>query len=166
MIPLDELDILIEDLSHDPAKEDIEQLYNCFRDDFIDNPFTIDERKIKVILTNSKIPPFRRYPETFVHIITRKSHLSKKRYFEPERANRIHWIRNILLKRSDPRIKFFQFEDDRKAIKDHYWFEEGKFMVVLKKVTNGLLIVTAFCVDDLEKEKYRRRYQAYRNSIK
>ncbi|MBS3772516.1 MAG: hypothetical protein KGY69_19850 [Bacteroidales bacterium] len=92
--------------------------------------------------------------------------MSKKRYFEPERANRIHWIKNILLQRSDPRIKFFQFEDGRKTIKDHYWFEEGKFMVVLKEVTNGLLIVTAFCVDDLEKEKYRRRYQAYRNSIK
>jgi hypothetical protein len=166
MIPLDELDILIEDLSHDPEEEEIYQLYKRFKEDFIDNPLILDDRKIKVILTNSKIPPFRNYPETFVHIITRKSHLSKKRYFELERANRIHWIRNILLQRSDPKIKFFQFEDDKKAIKDHYWFEEGKFMVVLKKVRNGLLIVTAFCVDDLERGKYRRRYQAYRNSIK
>ena len=166
MIPLDELEILIKDLSHDPSEEEIEQLYTCFRNDFIDNQVTIDKRKIKIILANSKIPSFRQYPETFVHIITRKSHLSKKRYFEPERANRIHWIKNILLQRSDPKIKFFQFEDDNKETKDHYWYEEGKFMVVLKKISNDLLIVTSFCVDDLEKRKYKRRYQNYRNSIK
>ena len=123
MIPLDELDVLIEDLSHDPSEKEIKQLYTCLREDFIDNQVTIDDREIKVILTNTKIPPFRQYPETFVHIITRKSHLSEKRYFEPKRANRTHWIKNILVQRSDPKVKFFQFEDDKKVIKDHYWYE-------------------------------------------
>lgn len=51
-----------------------------------------------------------------------------------ERANRIHWIKNILLQSQDRRIKFFQFRDEENVLKDHYWFEEKDFIVVLKPV--------------------------------
>ena len=92
------------------------------------------------------MPGFRQYPETFVHVVTRKSKLSGKRHFDRERANRIHWIKNILLHSQDRRIKFFQFRDEENILKDHYWFEEKDFIVVLKPVTPNSLLITAFCV--------------------
>lgn len=166
MIELDDLDVLIEDLSYEPSNYEIDLLFKSFKADFIENPFTIDGHKIKIIHSPSIIPSFKSYPETFVHIITRLSELSKKRRFEPDRANRIHWIKNILLQKNDVRIKFFQFNDENKVTKDYYWFEEKNFMIILKKVTNDLMIVTAFCVDLLEKEKYKKRFLKYRASIK
>jgi hypothetical protein len=161
MTDLSELKILIEDLSFDPTSDQIEQIYQVFKNDFIDNQLIIDGKKIKIILDKSNIPAFRSYPETFVHIITRKSYYSGKRSFEPERANRIHWIKEILFQKNDKRIKFFKWQDQNRITKDHYWFEEGNFMVVLKKISKDLIIVTAFCVDKLEIAKYKKRYYQY-----
>jgi hypothetical protein len=165
MIDLSELDVLIDDLSFEYTDEEINQIYKTFKKDFIDNQLIMDEKKIKIILAKSKIPEFRAYPETFVHIITRKSHYSGKRNFEPQRANRIHWIRQILEQKNDSRIKYFEWLDHNRTMKDHYWYEEGNFMVVLKKISKDLMIVTAFCVDEIEKGKYRHRYQQYQRGI-
>lgn len=165
MIDLSELDVLIEDLSFDYTDKEINQIYEVFKRDFIDNPVVIDGKTIKIILSKSKIPEFKAYPETFVHIVSRKSLYSGKRNFESERANRIHWIKEILLQKNDSRIKYFEWLDENRIMKEHYWFEEGKFMVVLKKVSKDLMIITAFCVDETEKRKYKYRYEQYQAGI-
>jgi hypothetical protein len=165
MIDLSELDVLIEDLSFDYTDKEINQIYEVFKRDFIDNPVVIDGKAIKIILAKSKIPEFKAYPETFVHIVTRKNLYSGKRNFEPERANRIHWIKEILLQKNDSRIKYFEWLDENRIMKEHYWYEEGKFMVILKKVSKDLMIVTAFCVDEIEKRKYKYRYEQYQAGI-
>jgi len=166
MIELDELEPLFDKIPLEPDTEIIDQLYDIFKTDFIDNPFTVNGKRVKIILQRSNMPGFRQYPETFVHIVTRKSHLSGKRSFEPERANRIHWIKNILLQVNDTRIKFFKHKDEEGVLKDHYWYEDYNFIVVLKPLSADTLIITSFCVDALEKQAYKRKLVEYRNGLK
>ncbi len=164
MTDLSELGLLIDTLSFDPTDDELKQIYKIFKNDFIDSQVFIDDKKIKIILEKSRIPEFRDYPETFVHIITRKSPYSGKRNFEPARANRIHWIKEIIQQRNDARIKYFKWLDADNILKEHYWFEEGDFMIVLKEVSKDLMIITAFCVDETEKTKYKKRYRQYQTS--
>jgi hypothetical protein len=166
MIELNELEPLYDKipLESDSALKD--ELFAIFKADFIDNQFYVDGKKVKIIYQKSNMPGFRQYPETFVHIVTRESHISGKRNFEPNRANRIHWIKNILLQSNDSRIKFFQYRDEKGVLKDHYWYEDYNFMVVLKPLSPDTLIVTAFCVDQLEKPTYKRRLNEYRKGLK
>jgi len=167
MIQLEDLETLYEDnLPLEPDEDLKDELFEVFKTDFIDNPFLVDTSRIKLIFEKSKIPGFTKYPETFVHIITRKSTISKKRNFEPERANRIHWIKPILQQKDDKRIKFFKFKDEDGVLKDHYWFQDMDFMIVLKPISSDVQIVTAFCVDKTEKDKYKNRYLEYRKGIK
>ena len=90
MIELDELEPLYDMIPLDPDNSLKDELFAIFKADFIDDQVTVDGKEVKIIQHKSNIPGFRQYPETFVHIVTRESHISKKRNFEPNRANRIH----------------------------------------------------------------------------
>jgi hypothetical protein len=166
MIDLDELEDFFEDLSHDPTDNQINQLEDIFYNDFVDNPFNIDGTPVKVILAGSFIRGFKGYAETFVHLITRESKLKERRQFDPQRANKLHWIKNVLLQKNNARIKYFEYADEKGVGKHHYYFEEADYMVVLKPVTADLVVVTAFCIDAFEKQRYRKRYQEYRDALK
>jgi len=166
MIDLDALEPLFNKIDLEPDSAIKKKLFDIFKTDFIDNPFFIDGKKIKVILANSKVEGFYDYPETFVHIITRKSKITGKRSFIPDRANRIHWVKNILLQKDDDRINFFKWVDDEGILKDHYWFVENNYMVVVKPLPSNVLIISAFCVDNDEQLSYSKKYQEYRKSIK
>jgi hypothetical protein len=166
MIELDDLEPLYDEIPLEPDEDLKIELFEIFKKDFIDNPFKIDNSKVKIILEKSRIPGFRQYPETFVHIITRLSPMRGKRNFEPERANRIHWIKPILLQKDNSKIKFFEFADDDGILKYHYWFKEMNFMIVLKPISPDVLIITAFCVDKMDRNKYNNRYFKYRKDIK
>ncbi len=165
MIELDDLEPLFDEMPIEPSSEIKEQLFDIFKTDFIDDPLFVGGQRVKIIPHFSNMPGFRQYPETFVHVVTRKSKLNGKRHFDRERANRIHWIKNILLHSQDRRIKFFQFRDEENVLKDHYWFEEKDFIVVLKPVTPNSLLITAFCVDADDRRIFRGRYIAFRNSL-
>ena len=39
-------------------------------------------------------------------------------------------------------------------------------MVVLKPTQPDLMVVTAFCIDDFERARYRKRFNVYRDSLK
>lgn len=165
MIELDDLEPLFDEMPIEPSAEIKDQLFAIFKTDFIDNPLLVRGQCVKIISHHSNMPGFRQYPETFVHVITRKSKLSGKRSFDRERANRIHWIKNILLQSTDPRIKFFKFKDEQNILKDHYWFEDLDFMIVLKPVSPETMLISAFCVDNDDRRIFRGRYKDYRSSL-
>ncbi len=163
MIELDDLDDLFDDLPFDnPSDEQLNEMRRIFEEDFIDNPFDIDGSNVKVITNPSWNREFQGEAETFVHLITRKSHLKGRRQFDRHRANRIHWIKPILLQRNDLRVRFFEDEDDKGVLKQHYWYEEGNHMVVVKPIGNDTLVVTGFVVDADAAPGIRRRYYEYR----
>lgn len=128
---------------------------------FVKNPIELGGRKVKIVDKASFNREFRGYPETFVHLITRESKLKGQRMFDKERTNRLHWIKPILLNTADPRIKYYEYSDEKGVLKQHFWFQERDFMVVLKPIGRDLLVVTGFKVDKLEKQTYLKRYQNY-----
>jgi len=84
--------------------------------------------------------------------------------FDKYRANRIHWVKQILTQKDSPKIKYFE-KIDQGYLKRHYWFEEKDFVVILKPVSDTLMIVTAFYVEKLKKDDFQWDYEKYRESL-
>lgn len=165
-MPLDDLEIMFDDLEIDPTAEQLKEMLDCFMDDFVNNPFQIKGCDVKVIIRQSWHKDFKGMPETFVHLITRESKYKERREFDRERANRIHWVKEVLINHTSARIKYFEYADNKGIVKQHYWLQEKNFMVVLKPVQLNLLVVTAFCIDNYEKVKYRKRYNDFMDGYK
>jgi len=160
---LDDLDDLIFGLGIDPTPEELNELYERFEIDFRQEPLHLLGLQIKVIEHHSTIEEFQGYPETFVHLITRKSK-SGHRVFDRLRANRIHWIRVILENREDERILYFQHREAKGSLRDYYWYEERNFMVVMEQITPNYLIITCFVIDsDRNQQFYKKRYNEFKS---
>ena len=108
----------------------------------------------------SNVDGLSKYAETFAHIISRKVK-GRPRYYEGDRANRIHWIKPILLGHPCNDIKYYKWMDDDGVCKEHFWLRHKKFMVVLRDVGQDAQIVTSFCVDDDKELVYYERYKNY-----
>jgi len=125
-----ELDDLIHKLGINPTEAQLDLLFAEFKRDFTDSTFTIDGLNVKVILKNSRVEGFERFPETFIHLITRKGK-SNKRTFDRHRANKIHWVKCILENRSEEEIIYFEFPEEDGTTRNYYWFKEECFLVCL-----------------------------------
>ena len=95
------------DLDQNINIEQINLLYARFRNDFIDSSLQINGKNVLIIATPSKIKQYDQYAETFVHIITREM-TSNIRLYDCNRANRIHWIKPILLTHPCNDIKYYK----------------------------------------------------------
>jgi len=156
-----ELSDLIYDLGINPTYEQLDLLYEEFRRDFIDNILTVNGLNLKVVLRNSNISGFEAYPETFVHLITRKGQ-SNKRIFDRHRANKIHWVRCILENRTEEDITYFQYPEENNKMRDYYWYKEEGFIVIMEKVTPDYLVITSFHIDNKRNEEhFSKRCQWY-----
>lgn len=166
MVNLKDLRPLFEDneiiASFDLAQDQINIFYKHFVNDFIENPLVVKSKNVKIFAQNSKIKQFSNYAETFVHVVTREIKSENQRFYECNRANRIHWIKPILTSPPCGDILYYKWKDERGRCKDHYWFYEKDFMVVLKEFKPDMQIVTAFCVDNDEKLKFYERYRDYK----
>jgi hypothetical protein len=140
----------------------LKALYAQFVVDFIDNPFSVNGKKIKIQKASPRQKEFSDYCETFFHIISRKNHFYNDRLYECNRANRSHWIKPILLAHPCTDILYYKWRDHQGVCKEHYWLMSKGFMVVLKNISTDVQIVTAFCVDDDEKLKFYERYKAHK----
>lgn len=165
-MPLEELELLIPGLDFNPTEEQLELLYERFRTDFIDNICTVDGANIIVKEQSSRVRDYEDFGETFVHVITRESKLKRQRNFDPDRANRIHWIRPILENSDAPEIRYFEYEEGDRSIKKYYWYEDQNFLVILKPISKNLLLVTSFYIDNNETRRYRKRWQDFHFKIK
>ena len=162
MIPLDDLEDYFDDLTISYSQCQIDELYSVFKKDFIDNPFEVDGLKVKVILEYASGTEFDSYPETFAHLITRKSGTGK-RVFDPFRANKLHWIKSILLQHAYKQIKYFEYKESDGRVRDYYWYEEKDFIVIMEKITPDYLIITSFHIDDnISRKRYEKRYWKYK----
>lgn len=162
MLELDDLEELFDDLGYEElTNEQLKTLLGIFRTDFIDQPFEVEGQRVKIVDKASFSREFKGCPETFVHLITRDSKMKGQRMFDPARANRLHWIKPILLHSKDSRIKYYEFTDNKGILKKHFWFQEADFMVVLKPIGNELLVVTGFKVDAPERRTYLKRYRDF-----
>lgn len=141
----------------------IDNLYRIFTDNFIDNNFLFEGKQLKIFPGTSKISQYSKYCETFVHIISRHSHIAGERVYDCHRLNRSHWIKPILESYPNSSIKYYRWKDNESVCKHHYWFYDKDFMVVLKDIGSMTAIVTCFCVDADEKLKFYERFSDFRD---
>lgn len=155
-----ELDDLIYNLSTNPSEEQLNVLYAEFKRDFVTQEFVFKGIKVKIILHHSRVEGYEKYPETFVHLITRKGQRNI-RVFDRHRANKIHWIRCILENYTDDEIIYFEYPESDQGIREYYWFKEGDFIVILERVTPHYVIVTSFHVDNARQRKYYQERETW-----
>jgi hypothetical protein len=158
-----ELDDLIMGLGIEPTTEQLNQLYSAFENDFIGKSFSINGLRVKVILRNARETGYETYPETFVHLITRKSG-NGKRIFDRHRANKIHWVKCILENRKQEEVIYFRYREANNRIRDYYWYKEGGFVVIMEQIAPEYLIVTSFHVDAENKSYFEKKEKWYRQN--
>lgn len=146
-------------------KEQVDILYQQFKTDFVYDRFTIDGKEIKIWHQRSRVKQYADYSETFTHIISRKSHVAGDRLYDCQRANRIHWIRPILLAHPNKDIFYYRWKDDQGICKHHYWHFSQDFMVVTVDVSPNVRIVTTFCVDKDEKQAFYERFKDFQDGL-
>ncbi|CAM1351003.1 hypothetical protein [Tenacibaculum insulae] len=160
---LDELEDLFEELSVDgPTNEQLNKMYATFLDDIVRKPLIIKGIKLSSNRKKSRHPVCRGKSQGFEHIITRESKHNKRRYFDNQRANKIHWIKPIIENVNDPRIKYFEAVNDKGFNQLFYWYEEKNFIVIVREINPQLMLITSFSVDTQSKNKYKDAYWKYK----
>ena len=160
-----ELDLLEEMFEYldinGPDKNQMYKLYGVFKKDLIEDPIFINLVQLRYDNRKSVHPLFKGKPKGFEHICTRESKHSKKRYFDPERANKIHWIKPVILFQEDNRIKYFERQHYNGQNQRYFWLAEKSYVVIVREITDNLQLVTAFKVDDIEERRFKKWYQAF-----
>ncbi len=141
-------------------QDQLDQIYSVFRQHFEIDGVLVDGSRLKIYLKKSNISQFRNKPETFVHIVTRDAKGSGYRSFDKARANKIHWIKPILVNCIDSRIHVFDRSHDKTGKPQRYfWFKNKDFVVILRNYHQDNFLVTAFCVDPMTARKYQKWHQ-------
>lgn len=160
-----ELDILEDIFEYldldDPTEEQLYELYGIFKRDMIDEPIFINLVQLDYNKKRSRHPLFRGKPEGFEHICTRESKHSQRRNFDPERANKIHWIKPVIANKDDNRIKYFERLHYTGQNQQYYWLKDKDYVVIIREITVKLQLVTAFKVDELNRNDFKRWYEEY-----
>lgn len=94
--------------------------------------------------------------EGFWHIVERGP--DNARLFDPRRAARIGWIKEILFAGAGNASRF-AYNEGSGQTKLYYWLEEENFVVILAERPRVVALVTAFYIDRdwLKKDLERRR---------
>lgn len=161
---LDSLHDLFDDLYSDgPTSDQLYKMYGIFLNDIIKNPLTLNGRQLICNTNRSRHPICRGKAQTFEHIITRENKIAGRRNFDPDRANKIHWIRPVLVNAHDVRIRYFERIHHDGRNQHFYWFEAKHFIIILREINADAMLITSYCVDSTEIRKFRNWYNEYRN---
>ena len=157
MPELTALSELIPNLSANfPYESEVSQIYALFERDFIQDGVLVDSVPLRVFTHPSNFPLLRGKSETFVHIVTRENKLGY-REFDVQRANRVHWIKPILLHVNDSRIFVFDKSHDKTGKPQRYfWYKDKAFVVILRHTHGTHYLLTAFCVDAQKERQFLR----------
>lgn len=142
-----------------PSMNEINQIYALFERHFIHEGVEIDGAKLNIYTRASCVPMFRGKAETFVHIVTRKGS-DGLRYFDAQRANRVHWIKPILLDVQDNRVYVFDKAHHRTGdLQRYFWYKDKSFVVILRHTHATHYLLTAFCVEKLKEKQFLSWYE-------
>lgn len=90
-----------------------------------------------------------------------------ERYTDFRRAERLEWVKQILINHSHQNIKLFYHRENnaKRDIRLYLWAYESDFVVILQKLgRSSSFMVTSFFVDDEHKKTvYDNRYHTYTN---
>lgn len=172
-----EIDILsslqpyfIEDIDVNDI-EKINELHERFKSDFFKDTVIVNGITVKVKpykYSNSAkdgLPvKYEGFNEKFVHIITRtvkastKKNASNIRVFDSKRANRVHWIKQILDNCDDKRITCFRYIENNGTEREYFWYRSKQYIVILEQILPDYTLITGFCVDPENTSYYQNKY--------
>lgn len=159
---LDSVEDLFDYLDLDgPTRDQMYTLYGVFKQDMIDEPIYINGVQVAYEKKRSRHPLFRGKPKGFEHVCTRESKHSGKRNFDPERTNKIHWIKPVVNFKGDARVRYFERLHANGKNQQYYWLFEKDYVVIIREITNDLQLVTAFKVDEIERIRFQNWYNDY-----
>lgn len=156
MPELTDLVDLLTDLDDQGLNQDqLNQIYTIFHQHFVVDGVLVESVKLKIHLKKSKISQFKNRPETFVHIVTRE--IAGQRSFDQTRANKVHWIKPILVNCIDSRISVFDRAHDKTGKPQRYfWYKNKAFVVILRNYHKDNFLLTAFCVEPMKAIQFER----------
>ena len=165
----------ILDLNKIESENLFDYLYSIFHSGFVKNR-TYLARKIYIDPKSHDLEDNKE--KIFWHLISReeketywengiKKFRSLGRYLDFRRAERIHWIKEILENHSHEKIKLFYHRESNKKrdIRLYLWAYKDDFVVILQKLgKSSSFLVTSFYIDHQGKrDDYQKRYEKYRN---
>ncbi len=160
---LEKLDVLFDDLEIDkPTDCQLQKMYKIYCDEVCSIIF--ENECIKVNKNKSRHPICKGKHQTFEHLITRTSKYSGKRNFDNQRVNRIHWIKPIVENYKSSKIKYFEERNKGNQLQYFFFYEDKNFVVIIRKLPNEKVLITAFCVDDFERNKFKNKYKRYKKT--
>lgn len=164
---IESLEDLFDDLSIDnPTTEQLHKMYGIYLNDFVNSPLLYNERLVvidKSIIKHKREGYFINKQKSFDHIVTRENLYSKKRCYDRNRANKIHWIKQIIENHSNRLIKEFERIDQYGYNCIFLWLESKKHIVILREKQPDLYFVTGYCVDNSEQIKFKKYYEEYKH---
>lgn len=84
----------------------------------------------------------------FYHLVKKTVTKRSKRSIEDaKRAEKIGWIKQIILNCSDPAIKEFDYYEGGGIIRSYLWLKDQKYVVILEPQNGHYFLVTAYHVD-------------------
>ncbi len=99
--------------------------------------------------------------EGFWHVITRDNATKTNRLIDYPRAERLSWAKPLIENPYHDEIKFFFYDEGipHKGIRHYIWFEEGNYVVILRKRRDDYFWITAFFVDDWKRKDLQKRFE-------
>jgi len=150
-------DLLAHLDEHGLNQDQLDQIYTIFHQHFLVDGVLVDSVRLKIHVQKSKIPQFKNKPETFVHIVTREIASSGRRSFDKERANKVHWIKPILVNCIDSRIIVFdRYHGKTGKPQRYFWYKDKDFVVILRNNHKDNFLLTAFCVEPQKAAQFQR----------
>lgn len=133
-----------------------EKLYSIFKRDFIYN---------KTIFKGEQIDFDRRKidddkEEIFWHLITKTDKKTKERLPDFRRAERLPWIKPIVLNDKNDFILFWEDWIKQRSFRIYFWIRLYDYVVILEKDHNRnfYILISAFHVDQHKRRDLWKRY--------
>ncbi|MBI2251868.1 MAG: hypothetical protein HYU63_03825 [Armatimonadetes bacterium] len=114
----------------------------------------------KIAIDRRILPDGMGKEESFWHLISKETRQARQAGRLPDfpRAKRLHWIRPIIENFKDPLIYCWKYLEGNKKIRIYLWLRNFNHLVILEKIKNKTILVTAFTVSLGKEKDLLRRY--------
>jgi hypothetical protein len=133
----------------------LQATYDIFIKDFIIKKFHFGDKRINL---DSKVGEDSKL-SIFWHIVTKDNHLSSSRCLNIPRAQKIPWIKPLLLAVPHFSVKYWKYLEGDNKIRHYIWAESINYVVILEENRSKLYLVSAFCVDPWKKKDLFKKFE-------
>jgi len=130
-------------------------LYKVFDNDFIKGK--PDYLGCSVIWDNRKLDG--KYEEGFWHLISKEDYESGERYADYRRAERLPWCAPTICICPEVAVTSWDYREGSGKVRTYLWLRSWDYVVVLEKLKNPYLLVTAYYVNGAStRRKLEKKY--------